>query len=178
MDGNLYQLQLLALIEKEDGHLPCRLKIPFHYKPHMPLEALDRAVAMTSAYNSDFLTSGLVKVFYDGVIDSYTAVMLDDYADKPGDCGEPLLSPQHFAQVAVEADKRGLQIAVHAIGDGAVRAVLDGYEAAQKANGKRDSRHRIEHVEVIHPDIFDDLPILVLSPRCSRHIRLARWIFR
>ena len=47
-----------------------------------------------------------------------------------------------------EADRRGLQIAVHAIGDGAVRAVLDGYEAAQKKNGKRDSRHRIEHIEV------------------------------
>jgi hypothetical protein len=45
-----------------------------------------------------------------------------------------------------------LQIAVHAIGDGAVRAVLDGYEAARKANGKRDSRHRVEHIEVIHPD--------------------------
>jgi predicted amidohydrolase YtcJ len=41
-----------------------------------------------------------------------------------------------------------LQIAVHSIGDGAVRAVLDGYQAAQKANGKRDSRHRIEHIEV------------------------------
>ena len=48
-----------------------------------------------------------------------------------------------------------LQIAVHAIGDGAVRIVLDGYEAALKANGTRDSRHRVEHVEVIHPD---DIP--------------------
>jgi predicted amidohydrolase YtcJ len=53
---------------------------------------------------------------------------------------------------AIAIDKRGLQIAVHAIGDGAVRAVLDGYEAAEKANGKRDSRHRVEHIEVVHPD--------------------------
>ena len=64
--------------------------------------------------------------------------------------GEPLFTPEQFAEVAVEADRRGLQIAVHAIGDGAVRAVLDGYEAAQKANGPRDSRHRIEHIEVTH----------------------------
>ena len=90
----------------------------------------------------------MVKVFYDGVLDSWTAVMVDDYADRPGWRGEPLFSPQEFARVAIEADRRGLQIAVHAIGDGAVRAVLDGYEAAQKTNGKRDSRHRIEHIEV------------------------------
>ncbi len=163
MDGNLYQLQLLAAIEKEDGFLPCRQKIPFHYKPHMPLSELGKAMDMTRAYSSDFLSCGLVKVFYDGVIDSYTAVMVDDYADNRGVRGEPLLSSEHFAQVAIEADRRGLQIAVHAIGDGAVRAVFDGYEAAQRANGKRDSRHRIEHVEVIHPDDiprFADLGVL------------------
>ncbi|MEO0774626.1 MAG: amidohydrolase family protein, partial [Pseudomonadota bacterium] len=44
------------------------------------------------------------------------------------------------------------QIAVHAIGDAGVRRTLDAYEAAMKANGRRDSRHRIEHIEVIHPD--------------------------
>jgi predicted amidohydrolase YtcJ len=87
----------------------------------------------------------------DGVLDSWTAVMLDDYADRPGWRGEPLFTPEHFAQVAVEADRRGLQIAVHAIGDGAVRMVLDGYEAARRANGGRDARHRIEHIEVVHP---------------------------
>ena len=84
----------------------------------------------------------------DGVLESWTAVMVDDYADRPGWRGEPLFSPEEFARVATEADRRGLQIAVHAIGDGSVRAVLDGYEAAQKKNGKRDSRHRIEHIEV------------------------------
>jgi predicted amidohydrolase YtcJ len=75
--------------------------------------------------------------------------MVEDYADRPGWRGEPLFSPEEFGKVAIEADRRGLQIAVHAIGDGAVRAVLDGYEAAQQKNGKRDSRHRIEHIEVV-----------------------------
>jgi predicted amidohydrolase YtcJ len=49
----------------------------------------------------------------------------------------------------------GLQIAVHCCGDGAVRQTLDGYEAIQKINGKRDSRHRIEHIEVCQPE---DMP--------------------
>ena len=78
--------------------------------------------------------------------------MLDDYADRPGWRGEPLFTAEHFRDVAIEADRRGLQIAVHAIGDGAVRIVLDGYAAAREANGARDSRHRIEHIEVVSPD--------------------------
>ena len=49
------------------------------------------------------------------------------------------------------ADAHGLQISTHAIGDGAVRRALDGYQAARKANGARDSRHRIEHIELIDP---------------------------
>jgi predicted amidohydrolase YtcJ len=75
--------------------------------------------------------------------------MLNDYPDMPGHRSEPLFPPEVFNRVATEIDRRGLQIAVHAIGDGAVRTTIDGYEAAQKANGRRDSRHRIEHIELI-----------------------------
>lgn len=150
MDGNLYQLELLAGLEAE-GRLICRTKIPFHFKNFMELGILEKASAMAATYNSEWLSSGMVKVFYDGVLDSWTAVMVDDYADRPGWRGEPLFTPEHFAEVAVEADRRGLQIAVHSIGDGAVRAVLDGYQAAQENNGKRDSRHRVEHIEVTTP---------------------------
>ena len=147
MDGNLYQLELLSAIEAE-GELICRAQIPFHFKNFMALDALDKASLMRERYNSEWLSSGMVKVFYDGVLESWTAVMVDDYADRPGWRGEPLFGPERFAELAVAIDRRGLQIAVHAIGDGAVRAVLDGYAAAAKANGRRDSRHRIEHIEV------------------------------
>ena len=125
------------------------MQIPFHYKNFMTLDVLEKASRMAEHYDSEWLSSGMVKVFYDGVLDSWTAVMVDDYADRPGWRGEPLFSPS-IRRASLEADRRGLQIAVHAIGDGAVRAVLDGYEAAQQSNGRRDSRHRIEHIEVIH----------------------------
>ena len=150
MDGNRYTLDLLDHIRAE-GALTARVKVAFHFKPFMPLEALERASAMARDWSDDWLTSGLVKMFMDGVIDSRTAVMLNDYPDQPGWRGEPLFAAEHFAQVAVEADRRGLQIAVHAIGDGAVHAVIGGYAAAQAANGARDSRHRIEHIELIDP---------------------------
>ncbi|WP_455273925.1 amidohydrolase [Rhizobium herbae] len=163
MDGNLYQLELLSAIEKEDGSLPCRVIIPFHFKNFMPISMLEKASELARRFDSDWLSSGVVKMFYDGVLDSWTAVMVEPYADKPGDCGEGLFTPETFREAAVEADRRGLQIAVHAIGDGAVRAVLDGYEAARAQNGPRDSRHRIEHIEVVHPDDiarFADLGVI------------------
>ncbi|UDL88577.1 amidohydrolase [Mesorhizobium sp. PAMC28654] len=189
MDGNLYQLELLAEIEAEEG-LSCRVQIPFHYKNFMTLDMLEKASEMAKRYDSEWL-SGMVKVFYDGVLDSWTAVMVEPYADRPDWVGEPLFTPQQFIHLAVAIDKRGLQIAVHSIGDGAVRAVLDGYEAAQKANGKRDSRHRVEHIEVTttadvprfaelgviasmqppHPPGAMDFP---LEPTVSR-IGPARW---
>ena len=48
-----------------------------------------------------------------------------------------------------------MQVYTHAVGDLGVRRVLDAYENAQKRNGRRDSRHRVEHIELIHPQ---DLP--------------------
>jgi predicted amidohydrolase YtcJ len=150
MDGNLYTLALLRELQDE-GRLTARVKVAFHFKPFMELSALDKAEAMARDWRGDWLTSGFVKMFMDGVIDSGTAVMLNDYPDRPGWRGDPLFDPTRFAQIAAEIDRRGLQIAVHAIGDGAVRIVIDGYEAAQRANGTRDSRHRIEHIELIDP---------------------------
>lgn len=148
MDGNRFTLELLDGLRRE-GKLTARVKVPFHFKPHMGLDALDRASAMTRDYNDDWLQCGFVKMFMDGVVDSRTAYMLRDYSGHPDHRSEPLFTPAQFAEVAVEADKRGLQIAVHAIGDGAVRNTLDGYEAAARANGLRDMRHRIEHIELI-----------------------------
>jgi predicted amidohydrolase YtcJ len=150
MDGNLYTLELLAALERS-GELSARAYVPFHFKNFMPVAALERASSMAAAYKSDMLKSGFVKLFMDGVIDSLTAVMLDDYPTRQGWRGEPLFSQDQFNAIATEADRRGLQIAVHAIGDGAVRSVLDGYAAARKANGARDARHRVEHIEVVHP---------------------------
>ncbi len=154
MDGNLYQLELLAQIEAEGGLL-CRTSIPFHFKNFMTVDALAKASTMAETYRSEWLSSGMVKLFMDGVLDGWTAVMIEPYADRLDWVGEPLFSQAQFDELAVEADRRGLQIAVHAIGDGAVRSVLDGYEKARRANGARDSRHRIEHIEVVSED---DIP--------------------
>jgi predicted amidohydrolase YtcJ len=150
MDGNRYTLELLRGLQREGG-LTARVKVPFHFKPHMDLSELERASEMTRDYDDEWVCAGFVKMFLDGVVDSRTAFMLNDYPGHPGHRSEPLFPGPRFNEVATEIDRRGLQIAVHAIGDGAVRTTIDGYEAAQKANGVRDSRHRIEHIELIDP---------------------------
>ncbi|OYU37828.1 MAG: hydrolase [Pseudorhodobacter sp. PARRP1] len=150
MDGNRYLLDLLRMVEDE-GDLIARVSVPFHYTREMPLSELDRASAMAADFTGEKLTSNRVKIFVDGVIESGTAAMLADYSDKPGLRGEPIFDAATFAEAAVEIDRRGLQITVHAIGDAAVRTTLDGYAAARHANGPRDSRHRIEHIEMIDP---------------------------
>ena len=151
MDGNRYMLEVLREVE-EEGALISRLRVPFHLTAEMDLSELDRASAMTRDFTGDTLCSGFVKIFLDGVIASGTAAMLDPYANRPDHQGDLLFTREDFIAAAVEIDKRGMQIAIHAIGDAAVRLALDGYEAAAKANGPRDRRHRIEHVEMLHPD--------------------------
>ena len=151
MDGNRYTLELLATL-RDAGRLTARVRVPFHFRDFRALEDLDEASALHRDYADDWLASGFVKMFMDGVIDSGTAVMVDDYPGQPGWRGEPLFAPERFAEICAEIDRRGLQIAVHAIGDGAVRRTLDGYAAARAANGPRDARHRIEHIELLHPD--------------------------
>ena len=148
MDGNVYQLELLKAL-LDNNELTSRVEIPFHHKNYFEAARIDEAVAMREAYRGDMLHSGRVKIFMDGVLESMTALMLDDYPGFPGERGAPLFTAEQFNDVATRADRHGLQISVHAIGDGGVRRTLDGYEAAQKANGKRDSRHRIEHIELI-----------------------------
>lgn len=147
MDGNRYTCVLLAEMEAE-GRLTARVKVPFHMKPQMELSELDRASAMAAEFTGEWVTSGFVKMFEDGVVDSRTAYMLNPY---PGtvETGAPLFTAERFKDICAEIDRRGLQIAVHAIGDGAVRQTIDGYEAARQRNGARDARHRIEHIELI-----------------------------
>ncbi|WP_068299837.1 amidohydrolase [Pararhodobacter sp. CCB-MM2] len=148
MDGNRYTLLVLSELRRQ-GRLTARVRVPFHYRPHRQVADLAGATSLSDEFRDDWLSSGFVKLFMDGVVDSETAAMIHDYPDSPGWKGDPLHTAERFNEIAIEADRRGLQIAVHAIGDGAVRRVLDGYEAAQAANGKRDARHRIEHIELI-----------------------------
>ena len=113
---------------------------------------LGHSKQLRETYQSDKLRLSGLKQFIDGVITARTAYLLEPYADQPETRGETSFSPETIKKWVVDADKEGFSIRFHAIGDGAIRLALDAYDEAQKTNGKRDSRHSVEHIEVIHPD--------------------------
>jgi predicted amidohydrolase YtcJ len=102
-----------------------------------------------------WISAGIVKAFADGVIESGTAAMLRPYegmsATDQGARGYPQWEPGELREAIRVADAAGWQVQIHAIGDGAVRGVLDAYEWAAARNGPRDRRHRIEHIETVDP---------------------------
>jgi len=153
MNGDMEEMLVYAALE-DSGEMNMRVYVPYHVKPETKEEQLKEAVEMAKI-QMDYVRGGAAKFFMDGVWESYTAFNIDPYADVPETKVEPIFSLEHFTRMAFLCDKMGMQVAVHCCGDGAVRQALDGYEAIQKANGKRDSRHRVEHIEVCQPE---DMP--------------------
>jgi predicted amidohydrolase YtcJ len=102
------------------------------------------------------LRAGAVKIFADGVFENRTAAMLEPYLDGDGrptsNLGIAMLAPEELARVVTAVDRDGFDVHVHAIGDRAVRETLDAFQAAAKANGRRDARHQIAHLQFVHPD--------------------------
>lgn len=96
-----------------------------------------------------------IKIFADGVVEfpSQTAHLSKPYKNT-GRYGDLLFDPKKFAELCVAADKQGLIIHVHAIGDGAVTAALDGIAAARKANGNSGLPHTITHEQFVQPEDF------------------------
>ncbi len=122
-----------------------------------------------------------VKLGMDGSIESFTAPLLDGYAETdidpvesplPGDqdeeadegaSAEPLIPAHALAEYVTELDAAGFQIKTHAIGDGTVRLTLDAYEQTIRANANNRLRHHIDHCSLIHPDDFRRLVELDVS---------------
>ncbi len=151
MDGDAEQASLYTALENT-GDLAVRVYIPYSIRVDTSLaEISEQTRALNAAARTELVRSCCVKLFMDGVIETYTGLLVDAYSDDPSTCGDSNYTVEHFNRNIVEADRLGLQIFVHSVGDGGVRRVLDAYELARKINGARDSRHRVEHIEVIHP---------------------------
>lgn len=102
-----------------------------------------------------WLAIGGLKGFVDGSLGSHTAAMLEPFSDAPNDTGLLVNTPDDLYRWTSGADKAGLNVMVHAIGDRAIRTQLDIYERVERENGPRDRRLRIEHAQHIAPA---DLP--------------------
>jgi predicted amidohydrolase YtcJ len=124
---------------------------------HQPLpewERLSRA-GVRAGFGSDRLKIGGLKGFADGSLGSTTALFFEPYLDDPKTSGLPsdeMIPESKMLKNILDADEAGLQIAVHAIGDKANKAILDMFVEVEKRNGRRDRRLRIEHAQHLRPE--------------------------
>lgn len=146
--GGVDEMELYAALERR-GQLTLRTYTAMRLRSGMTAADFDAAIAARRRFASPLVRAGILKGFVDGVIESHTAAMLAPYSDDPSKKGELNYTPEELNRLVGEADRRGLQVMLHAIGDRGVRAALDAFEAAAKSNGKRDRRHRIEHIETV-----------------------------
>jgi predicted amidohydrolase YtcJ len=133
---------------KNSGRLRLRL---YSLVPLATWERLRDDVAVHGR-GDEWLRTGGLKGFMDGSLGSHTAAFLDPYTDQPEDRGFLINDLADMRSWVEGADAAGLDIAVHAIGDRAIRDILDIYREVARANGDRDRRFRIEHAQHIHRD--------------------------
>jgi predicted amidohydrolase YtcJ len=157
-------------------------------------EQLEQYKADREKYSGGNLQATTVKIFADGVMENFTAAMLEPYIGQGGTRGTLNMTPEMLKADVIALDAAGFQVHIHAIGDRAVRVSLDAFQAAREANGVTDNRHHIAHLEVIQPsdiprfrelgvsanfqplwayadDYITDLTLPFIKPE------LARWIY-
>jgi hypothetical protein len=131
--------------------LTVRSTLSLRFQPDGGDEQVERFLEWRKKLPAGLVRATTVKIPLDGIIETYTAAMLEPYLDGPRDRGPIFLEPPRLNALVDRLDKEGFQVHVHAIGDRAVRAALDAFEHAREENGPRDARHHIAHVEAIHP---------------------------
>jgi predicted amidohydrolase YtcJ len=138
-----------------NGELSLRVVGALYWNPGKGMEQVQRMLDIRTEFSTGLFRPGSVKVWQDGVMHTHTSRLLEDYADRPGERGMTMIPVERLNELVAALDKNDFQMHFHADGDGAVRQCLDAVEFAMRANGRRDSRHHIAHLELIHPD---DIP--------------------
>ncbi|MGZ8599299.1 MAG: amidohydrolase [Actinomycetota bacterium] len=142
-----------------DGELTARVVGALWWDRYRGREQLAELVAARERGRAGRFAPTSVKIMQDGVIENFTAGLLEPYLDADGvptaNLGRSFVDPEELKGHVTALDAAGFQVHFHAIGERAVREALDAIEAARAANGPNDLRHHIAHLQVVHPD---DLP--------------------
>ncbi len=127
-----------------------------------------------------WLRIGALKGVMDGSLGSHTAAFLEPFTDAPDERGFLINELDDMRAWITNADDAGLQVNVHAIGDSAIRDLLDIYLDVAAAHGARDRRFRIEHAQHIHPDDIERFAIqdIIASMQPYHAIDDGRWADR
>lgn len=174
-DGTSDSWRSLETYRRADSNNTLITRI-YSITPLMEWQKLSDDIA-THGRGNEWLRTGGVKGFMDGSLGSHTAAFLTPYTDTPDDSGF-LLDPLDDLRAWIAgADAAGLQLIVHAIGDKAIRDLLDIYYEVERENGPKDRRFRMEHAQHIHPDDVSRFGIqnVIASAQPYHAIDDGRW---
>jgi predicted amidohydrolase YtcJ len=170
------ELELWTALRDAD-ELSLRVRLAFDMVPGLDpstrKQRLDDYEALARpGRTNQWISTGILKAFADGVVESHTAAMLDPYEGMTGR-GEPLWAADELADAVRAADARGWQVQVHAIGDAAIRQALDAFASATPGR-----RHRIEHIEAPSPlDVPRFAELGVIASMQPQHAEPNRNLF-
>ncbi len=153
--ANIADISDVYLSAATDGTLTARVTGALWWMRDRGTEQIADLVARRERLSAPNFRAGSVKIMQDGVVENYTAAMLEPYLDAggspTGNAGMSFVDPVALRGHVTALDAAGFQVHVHTIGDRAVREALDAIEAARSANGPNDLRHHLAHVQVVHP---------------------------
>jgi hypothetical protein len=145
-------------IKKDD--MPLRVNLMYAIDLLPQLEKL----GISTAFGDDRLKIEAIKMTLDGSMSGRTAAVFQPFKDEPENTGIIYYTQDELDEKVFRAHKAGFQVGIHAIGDRAVSAVLDAYEAATRRMPIQDHRHRIEHCGICSPKIVSRLKELKVIP--------------
>ena len=146
----------VAFALAREQHLPVRVVASLYVnRPSSLIDAIDRLSELNERYDHPFFQVNTLKLSLDGTVEAKTAVTLDPYLIPEGHRATPLLPPDLMEDTVVMAAGENIDLHLHAIGDGAVRAALNAVEAARATYPDTSSRFTICHIEVVDSE---DIP--------------------
>ncbi|HYX80509.1 MAG TPA: amidohydrolase family protein [Actinomycetota bacterium] len=141
------------------GELTARVVGALWWDRHRGEEQIEELIAKRAEGPVGRFSPTSVKIMQDGIVENFTAAVLEPYLDAHGDPtdnrGKSFVEPELLKRVVVRLDAEGFQVHFHALAERAVREALDAIEAARAANGMNDHRHHLAHLQIVHPD---DIP--------------------
>jgi len=159
---------------KEEGELTLR------WNGWLPLPNVRDLVekGVRTGQGDDWVRAGFLKGYIDGTLGDGTAAMFEPFADREDFHGLPRMTQSEVDELVECADRHGLQVGIHAIGDRGVHMALNAFERAAARNGTTDARHRIEHAQLIDPDDMRRFGQLGVIPsmqptHCTTDMRFA-----
>jgi predicted amidohydrolase YtcJ len=148
-DADLYQKFM------DMGELPARIDVAGRLTADTDELAKWDELRKQYPPEGNWIRFGYLKGFIDGTLGSGTMLVFEPFEDDPTSTGLPRMSYEELEEQVVASDAMGFQIGIHAIGDKANNWILNAYQRAIEVNGKRDSRHRSEHAQIL---IDEDIP--------------------